>query len=113
MSINPLNAGHVLVVPRAEVDHWLDLDPELAAHLMVVGQSIGKAVQHAFGPERVGLVVAGFEVPHCHVHVVPADDMSHLDFRNAAASVEPAELGRAAQAIRSALRELEFSQVTE
>lgn len=113
MSINPLNTGHVLVVPRAEVDHWLDLDPELAAHLMGVSQSIGKALQHAFGPERVGLMIAGFEVPHCHVHVVPIEGMHDLDVANAAASVDPADLERAAQTIRSALRELEFSQVAE
>ncbi|CAN5780953.1 HIT family protein [soil metagenome] len=112
LSINPLNTGHVLVVPRDEIDHWLDLPPDLGQHLMSVSQSIGKALQQAFQPERVGLVIAGFEVPHCHIHVVPAAGMHHLDFANAAASVDPDELERAAEAIRSALRDLGHSQVS-
>ena len=113
MSINPLNTGHVLVVPRAEIDHWLDLSPELAGHLLTVSQAIGKALQRAFKPARVGLVIAGFEVAHCHIHVVPTQGMQHLDFANAAARVDPAELERAAGEIRAALRELDYSQVSE
>lgn len=113
MSINPLNTGHTLVVPRAEIDHWLDLPTELAQHLMAVSHSIAKAQQQAFNPARVGLAIAGFEVPHCHIHVVPMHGMHHLDFANAAATVYPAELETAAEAIRSALRELDYSQVSE
>lgn len=112
LSINPLNTGHVLVVPREEVDHWLDLSSHVAQHLMAVGHAIGKAEQQAFQPERVGLMIAGFEVPHCHVHVVPTEGMHHLDFANAAASVDPEELERAAEAIRSGLRDLGYSQVS-
>ena len=111
LSINPLNTGHVLVVPRVEVDHWLDLEPALAGHLMSVSQAVGKALERAFSPERVGLVIAGFEVPHCHVHVVPADGMQHLDFHNAASSVDPAELERVGAQIRAALTELNYEQV--
>jgi len=113
LSINPLNTGHVLVVPRAEVDHWLDLSPDLAQHLMSVGHAIGKAQQRAFNPGRVGMVIAGFEVPHCHVHVVPMDGMHHLDFATAATSFDPDELERAAQSIRSALRDLGYDEVSE
>ena len=113
LSINPLNTGHVLVVPRAEVDHWLDLSPDLARHLMSVSHAIGKAQQRAFKPARVGMVIAGFEVPHCHVHVVPVDGMHQLDFATAAASFDPDELERAAQAIRTALRDLEFDEVSD
>lgn len=113
LSINPLNTGHVLVVPRDEVDHWLDLSPDVAQHLMAVSHSIGKAIENAFGPERVGLMIAGFEVPHCHVHVVPIEGMHHLEFANAAASVDPDDLERAAGAIRSALRDLGYSEVSD
>ena len=112
LSINPLNTGHVLVVPRFEVDHWLDLEPALAGHLMSVSQVIGKALERAFSPERVGLVIAGFEVPHCHVHVVPTEGMHHLDFHNAAASIDPAELEQAGERIRSALTDLGYDQAT-
>ena len=107
MSINPLQRGHVLVVPRAEVDHWIDLDDELAGHLMSVSRRLGNAVQRAFAPERVGLMIAGFEVPHTHVHVVPMFGISDLDFANAAASVDRDDLEAAAAAITTALNELD------
>ena len=99
MSINPINRGHVLVVPRAELDHWIDLDPGLAQRLMVVARTIGRAQQAAFAPERIGLIIAGFEVPHVHIHVIPMDSMAHLLFANAAASVAAGELQEAADAI--------------
>jgi histidine triad (HIT) family protein len=99
MSINPINRGHVLVVPHAELDHWIDLDSSLAKHLMSVARSIGRAQQAAFAPERIGLMIAGFEVPHVHIHVIPMESMAHLSFGNAAASVTPDELQAAADAI--------------
>jgi diadenosine tetraphosphate (Ap4A) HIT family hydrolase len=104
MSINPLARGHVLVVPTAEVEHWIDLDPADARHLFDVAQVIGVAQAAAFDCLRVGLIVAGYEVPHTHVHVIPTNSMSELNFANAAASVEPAELESAAEAIRAQLR---------
>jgi histidine triad (HIT) family protein len=111
LSINPLNHGHALVVPRQEVDHWLDLDPALAAHLMTVAQSIGKAQQRAFGCRRVGLIIAGFEVPHTHLHVIPANGMADLDFANAATEPDFDALAAAARSIRTALRELGYDEV--
>ncbi|MEZ5234006.1 MAG: HIT family protein [Acidimicrobiia bacterium] len=111
LSINPIRRGHTLVVPRAEVDHWLDLDPATAAHLTTVAQIIGVAQQQAFNPRRVGLIIAGFEVPHTHLHVIPIDDMGGLDFANAAATVDPGELDAAAGAIRAALQRAGHSAV--
>ena len=83
LSIAPLRPGHALVVPVEEVDHWVDLDPDLAAHLMTVAQRIGRAQQAAFDPARVGLIIAGMEVPHAHLHVIPIDRESDLHFANA------------------------------
>lgn len=111
-SIHPLRPGHTLVVSRTEVDHWLDLEPDLAAHLMTVAQSIGKAVQHAFNPVKVGLMLAGLEVPHVHLHVVPIGGLHDLDFSRQDLNAKPADLDRAAEAVRGALRTLGFSQVT-
>lgn len=111
LSINPLNPGHTLVVPREEIDHWIDHDPELVQHTMGVAQSIGKAMQHGFEPERVGMMIAGFEVPHMHVHVVPINGVHDLDFSNAAAAVDREELEAAAATLRASLRELGFEQV--
>jgi histidine triad (HIT) family protein len=102
LSINPLHDGHVLVVPRAEVDHWVDLDEDVAAHLMAVGHRIAKVQQEVFPCERIGLIVAGFEVPHTHLHVVPIDGMADLDFRNAAPE-PPADFADQADRLRSAL----------
>ena len=104
LSINPMAHGHTLVVPIDEVDHWVDAAPELTAHLFEVTRAIGRAQQVAFSPVRVGVIIAGYEVPHAHIHVVPTDTMDQLSFANAATSVEPDELDAAAASIRSALR---------
>ena len=104
LSINPLREGHTLVVPRAEVDHWVDLDPGTNAHLMLVAQRIAEAQMDAFSPTRVGLMIAGLEVPHVHLHVVPMDGVHDLDFDNAARDPDPAALDAAAERIRGALR---------
>jgi len=103
MSVNPLARGHALVVPVAEVDHWIDLDPGLATHLFDLARRIGIAQAAAFGCERVGLIVAGYEVPHAHLHVVPTDSMRQLSFENAATGFDPDDLEAAAQAIRTEL----------
>jgi histidine triad (HIT) family protein len=103
MSINPLRRGHVLVVPRDEIDHWIDAPRPLRDHLFDVAQRIGAAQQRAFQPERIGLMIAGLEVPHLHVHVVPIDGVRDLDFANAATSVDRDDLDAAAQAIRAEL----------
>ena len=104
MSINPLAPGHVLVVPIEEVDHWVDASRELAAHLIDVAHTIGLAQDQAFDCERIGLIVAGYEVPHTHVHVIPTTDMSQFSFANAARTIDPELLEQWASAIREELR---------
>jgi histidine triad (HIT) family protein len=104
MSINPLRHGHTLVVPIAEIDHWIDCPDDLRDHLFDVGQRIARAQQAAFRPARVGLMIAGLEVPHLHLHLVPIDGVHDLDFANAATSVDPKDLEAAAGAIRQALQ---------
>jgi diadenosine tetraphosphate (Ap4A) HIT family hydrolase len=111
MSINPMAPGHTLVVPIAEVDHWVDGDPDLIAHLFEVTRIIGVAQKVAFGCERVGVILAGYEVPHTHVHVIPTNDMRELSFASAASSVDRADLESAAEAIRVELRRSGHEQV--
>ncbi|MER3421009.1 MAG: HIT family protein [Chloroflexota bacterium] len=113
LTIAPLRPGHTLVVPRAEIDHWLDLPPELLAHLMSVAQAIGRALQHAFRPVKVGMVIAGLEVPHVHLHLIPIDDLRDLDFSRANKNPDPAALDAAAARIRTALRALGYPQVAD
>lgn len=105
MSINPLARGHVLVVPITEVDHWIDAPSDLVAHLFEVTHRIGLALQRAFDCARVGVIIAGYEVPHAHIHVIPTEHMGQLSFANAAVSVDRDDLEAAAQAIRAALAE--------
>jgi histidine triad (HIT) family protein len=113
LSINPMAHGHTLVVPIEEVDHWVDASPELVAHLFEVTRVIGVAQRDAFGCDRVGVIIAGYEVPHTHIHVIPTRSMSELSFANAARSVDPDELRAAATSIRDALRALGRPEVVD
>ena len=110
LSNRPLRPGHTLVVPRDEIDHWLDLDTDLLAHVVVTAQSIGKAQMVAFKPARIGLMLAGLEVPHAHFHVVPIRGVHDLDFGNQDPNPDEAMMEKAAEAIRAELRRLGFSE---
>lgn len=113
LSIRPLRPGHTLVVPRLEVDHWLDLDADLLSHLTETAQTIGKAQMAGFKPERIGLMLAGLEVPHCHLHVVPIHALSDLDFANQDPNPDPAVMEKAAETIRRELRRLGVAEVAD
>ena len=101
MSINPLATGHCLVVPTREVDHWVDLKIDESQHLFTVAHQIAQAQRAAFPCDKVGMIIAGYEVPHAHIHLIPTTNMSQLDFANAAASASREELEEAAEAIRT------------
>jgi diadenosine tetraphosphate (Ap4A) HIT family hydrolase len=103
LTIAPICPGHTLVVPRLEVDHWIDLPDEVAAHCAVVARRVGAAQMRAFDAERIALVIAGLEVPHTHLHVLPIRSEADIDFRKADAGVDPAELDDVAARLRSAL----------
>ncbi len=100
MSINPLAYGHCLVVPTREVAHWVDLTSDEAQHLFTVAHQIGQALRAAFPCEKIGMIIAGYEVPHAHIHLIPTANMSQLVFANAATSASREELEEAAAAIR-------------
>lgn len=104
-TIAPITDGHVLVVPRVEVDQFTDADDELLSHLIVVAKTVGQAQQAAWQAPRAAVLVAGFEVPHLHVHVLPAWDEQSLTFANARPDVPGEELDAAAERVRAALRE--------
>jgi histidine triad (HIT) family protein len=113
LSIRPLRPGHALVVPRAEIDHWLDLDAELLSHLVETAQAIGKAQMAGFKPARIGVMLAGLEVPHCHLHVVPIRGVHDLDLDNQDPNPDPATMDDAARTIRRELRRLGYSEVSD
>jgi histidine triad (HIT) family protein len=110
LSINPMGPGHTLVVPVEEIDHWLDAPVELNAHLLEVAQIIGKAQMAAFACDRIGLIVAGYEIPHLHLHVIPTTSIRQFNFANAG-SATLQELTTAGDALRTQLRTLGRAEV--
>ncbi|TMB46288.1 MAG: HIT family protein [Chloroflexi bacterium] len=113
LSNRPLRPGHCLVVPRQEVDHWIDLEPALLGHLAETAQVIGRAQMSGFKPERIGLMLAGLEVPHCHFHVVPIRGLHDLDFGNQDPNPDTAMMDQAAETIRRERRAAGYSQVSD
>ena len=106
LTIAPITVGHTLVVPRAEIDNWQDVDPAVFGRVMEVSQLIGKAVVKAFSAERAGVIIAGLEVPHLHVHVFPTNDLADFGFANADQNPSPQSLDDAQAKIKAALAEL-------
>ena len=105
LSINPIADGHALVVPIREVDQWTDLTEDECTHLMAVAKRIGDAQKVEITPERVGLMIAGFEVPHTHLHVVPMNSMAQLDFAHANPNPDQSQLDEHLASLRAALDE--------
>lgn len=105
LTIEPLAYGHTLVVPVTEVDRWTDLDPALWARVNEVAQHIGRAIVKAFDAPRAGYIIAGFDVPHAHVHVFPTSAMRDYDFANALGmnETDPELMDAAAAKIRANL----------
>jgi diadenosine tetraphosphate (Ap4A) HIT family hydrolase len=104
LTISPLKPGHTLVVPRREVDHWIDMDAALNAKVFEVARQVGIAVAKTFPCRKAGLLIGGLEVPHCHVHVVPIETLTDLDFDRQDRNPDPRALDEAAERLRAALR---------
>src|SRR5215213_7488825 len=102
----PITQGHTLVVPRAEIDQWQDIDPAVFRRVMEVSQLIGKAVCKGFDVERAGVIIAGLEVPHLHIHVFPAYNLSDFGFANADHNPSQESLDEAQAKIKDALAQL-------
>lgn len=106
LTIAPVTQGHTLVVPREEIDQWQDVDGAAFAKITAVAQIIGQAVRAAFDAPRAGLLIAGLEVPHLHLHVFPAYDMGNFDISGADPNPSAESQDEAATKLRAALREL-------
>lgn len=113
LSIAPMMPGHTLVVPREEIDHWIDLEPALARHLFAVAQTIGKAQDAAFSPRRIGVMIVGDEVPHVHIHLVPINSAGELSFAHADPNPPEGALDDAAARLRAALRDQGATEVAD
>lgn len=110
LSIGPLSDGHVLVVPRQEINKWTDAPAELMQKLITVAQAVGKAQVEVFGSERAGLSIAGFEVDHLHLHVWPANSLEDFDFSRAETNPDPDRMEQNAQKIRAALQDAGYAE---
>lgn len=106
LTIQPMTQGHTLVVPRAEIDQWQDVDGAAFSKVMAVSQLIGKAVCRAFDVERAGVIIAGLEIPHLHVHVFPARDLADFGFANVDQNPSQESLDEAQAKIAEALAQL-------
>ncbi|RAP28945.1 HIT family protein [Candidatus Marinamargulisbacteria bacterium SCGC AG-343-D04] len=80
LDIRPISEGHSLVIPKIEVDHFFDLPDEYLSKMMIFSRPLVKAIERAIPCLRVGLLVAGLEVPHAHLHCVPIQDMKRFSF---------------------------------
>jgi diadenosine tetraphosphate (Ap4A) HIT family hydrolase len=106
LTIEPMTQGHTLVVPRAEIDQWQNIDPAAFGRIMSVAQLIGKAVTKAFDADRAGVIIAGLEVPHLHVHVFPTRSLGDFGFANVDRNPSAESLDEAQSKITAALVEL-------
>ncbi len=113
LTIAPLKPGHTLVVPREEVEAWTDLDPKVMQHLVGVAQSIARALDRIYRPEKVGLTILGLEVPHVHLHVSCIWSPHDLDFGRADAKATAESIAGEANKIRAALREAGHREVVD
>ena len=106
LTIEPVAYGHTLVVPVEEIDKWTDIPADLWAHMNEVAQMIGSVIVARFNAERAGYLIAGFEVPHAHIHVFPANDMSGYSLSTAMRhdETDAAKMDAAADTIREALK---------
>jgi len=82
LDINPLKAGHTLVVPKQETDYIFDLDDDQLAGLILFSKKVAVAIQKIVPCSRIGVVILGLEVPHAHIHLIPMDNMEDVNFKN-------------------------------
>jgi histidine triad (HIT) family protein len=99
LDIFPLKEGHVLVVPKIEVDKFFDVPDEYLAEMLLFAKPVAKAIEKAFDCNRCGLAVIGLEVPHAHLHLVPINNMDDLNFTRGKMKLTPDQLKKAQEKI--------------
>ena len=103
LDINPLAKGHTLVIPKQEIDYIFDLDAELLGGMMVFAQKVAKALKQTVPCNRVGVAVLGLEVPHAHIHLIPLNRESDINFSNPKLKLTVEDFETLANEIRSHL----------
>jgi histidine triad (HIT) family protein len=104
LDINPLRAGHTLVIPKIETDYIFDIDDEELAGLIIFSKKVAKAIQKTIPCTRIGVAILGLEVPHAHIHLVPMNSMDDVNFRNPKLSFSSEEFKEIAFQISSKVK---------
>lgn len=104
LDINPLKAGHTLVVPKKETDYIFDISDDELSGMIVFSKKVAAAIKAAYPCNRVGVAVLGLEVPHAHIHLVPMDSMEDINFRNPKLKFSQDEFRQIAANINSKVR---------
>ena len=102
LDIQPLRKGHVLVIPKIEIDYLFDIEDKLLGDMMIFSKKVAHKIQKAFPCRKVGLTVIGLEVPHAHIHLVPMDQLLDMNFTQAKLHLTPEELSEIALKIQNA-----------
>ncbi len=102
MTIQPIREGHLMVIPRQEVEEWTELPADLMSHMMQVAQRLAQAQKQCFPSVRSGLMLSGLDVPHVHIHVLPIDSPEDMNFANAR-NADAESLADCAQRLKAAL----------
>lgn len=110
LTIQPITDGHLMVVPRREVAHWVDLEPDLLGKVMDVAQKIAKVQESEFNARRIGVLMEGYEIPHVHVHIWPTQSAADFDVHNVDPDPDPAKLDDNAERLRAALRDAGYAE---
>ncbi len=103
LDIRPINPGHTLVIPKKEIDYLFDVDDELLSGLFVFAKKAAKMILKAVPCKKVGVMVAGIEVPHAHIHLVPIFEVTDLNFAKATVTANE-ELAKIAEKIRAQIK---------
>jgi histidine triad (HIT) family protein len=103
LDVNPLTEGHVLVIPKKEVDYIFDLDSETYVGLMMFAQIVAVALKKAISCQRIGVSVIGLEVPHAHIHLIPINSMDDMNFSRPKLKFTEEELEAIAEKIKAQL----------
>ena len=102
LDVNPLVKGHILVIPKKEVDYIFDVEDELLAELMVFAKKVALKMKKVLPCERIGVTVIGLEVPHAHIHLIPINNIDDMNFAKAKLNMESAEMSEIANSIKNA-----------
>ena len=97
LDIMPVKEGHVLVIPKLEIDYIFDIEDDLIGEMMIFAKSIAKKIEKVFPCNRVGVTVIGLEVPHAHVHLIPIDRLDDMNFSKPKLNLSDTQLTEIAQ----------------